>query len=263
MNNVLCDQKNFFNLIDKEIASQKLTHAFCIETNNYIYTREVVKELCKRIIGKNDSNINFLIDQDMYPDIVFVSPDGDYIKKSQLLNVRKDFSTTSIFCEKKIYIITDADKLNESSANTILKFLEEPTSGVYAILLCSSRFKVLDTIISRCQVLSLNSTNSDVSTQYDNDIKNLFNIISSGIKTYVRYSEILFILEDKTKCSLLLKGMELYIFDLYSSEDNNIKKKKYQFMIFVIEEMIDRLNYNLNFKLFVDDLIFRLGEAFE
>ena len=56
---------------------------------------------------------------------------------------------------KLIYIIDPAEKLNPASANTILKFLEEPPEGIVAILITENKYNVLETIVSRCQCLSL------------------------------------------------------------------------------------------------------------
>ena len=42
-----------------------------------------------------------------------------------------------------------------SSANTILKFLEEPAPNIVAILLTKNIYQVLETIVSRCQIISL------------------------------------------------------------------------------------------------------------
>ena len=70
------------------------------------------------------------------------------------------FSKKSIIGNKKVYIINKADKLNVSSSNSLLKFLEEPEQGVIAILIVENIFQLLPTIVSRCQILSLKNKNS-------------------------------------------------------------------------------------------------------
>ena len=62
-----------------------------------------------------------------------------------------------MYCADKALVIDykEADKLNMSSANTILKFLEEPEDDIVAILVANNRYAVIETILSRCQVLSL------------------------------------------------------------------------------------------------------------
>ena len=77
------------------------------------------------------------------------------LKKEQLLELQKEFSVKPLYGKYLIYIIKNAELLNKSSANTILKFLEEPSPNIIAILLTNNIYNCLDTIISRCQVLSL------------------------------------------------------------------------------------------------------------
>ncbi len=53
--------------------------------------------------------------------------------------------------EKKIYIIENADLMNDRSANAFLKTLEEPPNDTVIILTTSKPNSLLPTIISRCQ----------------------------------------------------------------------------------------------------------------
>ena len=100
-------------------------------------------------------------------------------------------SKKSINGKQKVYIINNADKLNVASSNSLLKFLEEPEDNIVAILLVNNRFQLLNTILSRCQILSLNN------------IRNTDNM-------YEAIAEILY--NDKTKI------------EEYKNDENNIEK---------------------------------------
>lgn len=264
---VLDEQKSIFDFFDRQLLANRLSHAFCVETNNYTQTNVFVKELCKRIINSDDDNVNYLIDNDIYPDINIINPDGDFIRKSQLLGVRSEFSGTSLLGTKKIYIITDAARLNESSANTILKFLEEPSDGVYAILLCNNRYQILETLLSRCQILSLCPNNFvDMHNNLsDYDFTDVSEILLSGKNAFLRYSELLEIFNDRKNMVVLLKNLEKYFYNIYRSDTINseikIEKSKLFILISVIEDSIQKLAYNLNFKLFLDNFIINLSEV--
>ena len=78
---------------------------------------------------------------------------NDVIKKEQITDVIKEFSMSGLENGARIYIISEADKMNVASSNALLKFLEEPVPNRYAILLTKNHKKLLDTIISRCQLL--------------------------------------------------------------------------------------------------------------
>jgi len=52
---------------------------------------------------------------------------------------------------RRVFVIEDAQAMNEQAANRLLKTLEEPPSFVHMVLLTDRREDVLATIVSRCQ----------------------------------------------------------------------------------------------------------------
>lgn len=155
-------QPLFYNQISKIIKSDKISHAYLIETNDCPYGFDIAMSLSKSFLcpKKEDEicsscNICLNIDTNNYPDLKIIETDSKMIKKEQLLELQKEFSVKPLYGKYLIYIIKNAELLNKSSANTILKFLEEPSPNIIAILLTNNIYNCLDTIISRCQVLSL------------------------------------------------------------------------------------------------------------
>ena len=146
-------KKKFYELINNIVEFNKISHAYLIEVDNYDSDYNCVIDFVKLII--NDKDCDSLIDSGNYPDLKIIEPDGNVIKKAQLLNLQEQFKNKSFLNNKMIYIIKEADKLNESSGNTILKFLEEPEEDIVAILLTTNRYKIIETILSRCQIISL------------------------------------------------------------------------------------------------------------
>ena len=57
--------------------------------------------------------------------------------------------------------------MNASSANSILKFLEEPIDNIIGFLVTSNKEKMLDTIISRCQNIKIIYDNNTVNENMD------------------------------------------------------------------------------------------------
>ena len=55
----------------------------------------------------------------------------------------------------KVIVLPQAQRMNEESANTLLKSLEEPPAGGLWLLLCSDLGQLLPTIRSRCQLISI------------------------------------------------------------------------------------------------------------
>jgi DNA polymerase-3 subunit delta' len=53
----------------------------------------------------------------------------------------------------RVFVVEDADKLNDSSSNALLKTLEEPSATTHIILVSSRPSGLLPTIRSRCQTI--------------------------------------------------------------------------------------------------------------
>jgi len=125
----------------KEIALIFTKTLFCISLIDGFKPCEVCSN-CKRI---NNGN---------HPDVHLVEPDGLSIKVEQIRNLQTEFSKKGVESLKKVYLLVHADKMSVSASNSLLKFLEEPSSQTVAFLLTEQPQKILPTILSRCQVLS-------------------------------------------------------------------------------------------------------------
>jgi DNA polymerase III subunit delta' len=126
-------KKEIALLITKALFCDSLIEGFkpCETCNN-----------CRRINSGN------------HPDVHKVEPDGLSIKKQQIQDLQGEFSKKGVESSRKVYMISDADKMSVSAANSLLKFLEEPSSQTTAFLLTEQPQQLLPTILSRCQILS-------------------------------------------------------------------------------------------------------------
>lgn len=131
-----------------------LSHAYLFELNDNVYAYEMIMSFVKKVLSNGDENISKRIDDGNYSELKHIFPDGQLIKKEQLEELQKAFSTMSLKNDKRFYIIHDAEKLNVAAANSLLKFLEEPSDGIIAILLTNNINLMLKTIVSRCQILT-------------------------------------------------------------------------------------------------------------
>ena len=147
-------------------------------------------------VGKNQTALKFIRDifkqsspienleeritNNNHPDFLIIEPDSllgtkssrssdlektrkngsEIIKVAQIRNIKTFLGQRSINSEKKIVLIIDAHLLNEAASNCLLKTLEEPSNGMF-ILLTSKLNLLLDTIISRCQIIRFRSFSSN------------------------------------------------------------------------------------------------------
>jgi len=86
-----------------------------------------------------------------HPDIVMIEPEGIFIKIDKIRDLQNQTQFRPLEGRKKVFILADADRMNDASANALLKTLEEPSSFNILILTTSRIHKLPQTIISRCQ----------------------------------------------------------------------------------------------------------------
>ena len=265
-------KRKFIDYIDKIIDNGRISHAYLFEVDNYEEDLNYIYSFIKMILCKcsydelknNDNKIINLIDSNNYPD-------GSSIKKGQLIDLQKEYSNKSLLDNKRIYIIEECEKMNQSSANTILKFLEEPEDDVVAILIADNRYHVIDTIISRCQIISLKE--NFVCSDYSDEFIDFFECILKPKDFYIKYNN--FIKNIIPEKSILIEYLNT-ISDIFISylnykhgvidsfsEDLKIILDKYDDnylinIISVIEDEIQKLNFNVNYKLWLDAFFAKL-----
>ena len=280
MNNLTDIQNKFVSYIEKIMISNKLSHAYLIETEDSstefpLVLLFVKMILCPLEINKCDKlncskcNVCRLIDEKNFPDFEIIEADGNQIKKNQLLELKDEFQKTSLIGKRRVYVIKDAEKLNPSSANTILKFLEEPEENIIAILLTRNRYQVLDTILSRCQILALNDASMVI--RYVDEIALFLKYLFNGKDLFIHYKEILDnILVDKNKAKEVFEQVEKIILGYLGGKLNSdydltifkgIEKKTLLKYVSIIEEEIPKLVYNINYKLWLDSIYTRFVEV--
>ncbi len=140
----------FNNYISKYIKEDKINHAYLLETNfeNKLLLSD---ELIKKIISFK-KNIT-LDDMKKDNDITVISSDSNTIKTEEIEFLKENFKTKAIYGRYRIYVIDGAEKLNNYAANKLLKFIEEPEDDIIAILLTNNYRNIINTIVSRCQLL--------------------------------------------------------------------------------------------------------------
>jgi len=123
-----------------------------------------------------------------HPDIVVVAPQENKknIAVSQVRELKNDAYIKPHMAEKKVFIIDYADTLNEQSQNALLKVLEEPPASVIFILIAETKASFLETIISRCVVLTLSTPEKQLAVEY---ILNKTDFLRADIESALEISQ--------------------------------------------------------------------------
>lgn len=113
----------------------------CRRAANFSLPKTGDRDAHKKVIFSEHSDIGLVIP---YNKNIFV----DAIRELETEANFRPFEAKS-----RIFIINDADKMNDSAANALLKTLEEPPATTYIFLITSRPDALLPTILSRCQML--------------------------------------------------------------------------------------------------------------
>ena len=279
---------NIFQELVQAYREKKLAHAFLIETNDkeksYHTLLQFLKVInCPNEYQENCSNCNLchLIDTNSLPSLLTVYPDGINIKKEQILEVKRAFQTKPVFSKYNMYIIMDAENLNSSSANTMLKFLEEPEDSIIGFFITNNKENVIDTIKSRCQIL-LDYYDVDISKQIPSSFKEMAisyvkELETSGIDAVFYNRDVLLPeIKDKKDLFYLFEALlDLYRNLFFAVQNLEVLKDEYQEFKFLLKknlkyfekkvdlimEILNEINYNLNISLVLDRFVLEGGDS--
>tara|TARA_Y100001968_G_scaffold164515_1_gene150573 strand:- start:771 stop:1730 length:960 start_codon:yes stop_codon:yes gene_type:complete len=181
-------------ILESAISKEHLSSAYLFSGPEGVGRRKTAKVFIETILDKNFDNENTKrrIETNNHPDLLWIEPSylvqGKSISQSQarIENIsmksppqirHNQIKEIIIFLGKKpleskrkIVIIEDLEKINESASNALLKTLEEPNTGLF-ILIAQSPEKLLSTIRSRCQIVPFIRLN-------DNQVKKIIHPIN-------------------------------------------------------------------------------------
>lgn len=260
-------QSVIYKILKNSLNKDQLSHAYLFESNGNGQTYDMAVAFAKSIFCPY-KYINYTkcvnctqclkIDKNEFSEFSIIEPDGLWIKKEQLDILQKKFGTKGVESEKRVYIINHAEKMNTSAANSILKFLEEPEPNIIAILIADNRYQLLDTIVSRCQIVSFHNSN------YNDDKSNVVirKLISNSYIDTINDDELCSYIESLIKFVNYLEGHKLdtilytdkYFHLIFSSKD--LILFAFDTMILYYKDVIGKkCNVdNILFKEYVDDL---------
>lgn len=155
--------------------SQRLPHALLIESAEGLAEADLAQALakalvCERSLQADQSASHLLVDgacgsckqcllvqAGSHTDIKSLEPEekGKAIKVDAIRALVDFLQQSSFQGGYKVALISPAEAMNVNAANALLKTLEEPTPNTLIVLMAHEAGRLLPTIRSRCQVVSL------------------------------------------------------------------------------------------------------------
>ena len=154
---------------------QKISHAYMIQGEKLSGKRMLANIFARALQCESDSikpcnqcrSCKQAINQN-HPDIIYVEHDKpNVISVDNIrLQINGDIAIKPYSGKHKIYIVDEAEKMNQQAMNALLKTLEEPPEYAVIMFLTTSQDVMLPTIISRCVVMNTKPVSRQLITNY-------------------------------------------------------------------------------------------------
>ena len=173
-------QSHALEFLQHALAHQKLSSAYLFIGQHGIGKRKTALAFAKTLnrIDALSTEYGQLIDEQQFADVRQIAPEGKFIKISQIQEALEWISLTAIYVRYKCLVIDQAEAMNKESANAFLKTLEEPPPNTVIILIAEHSEQLLETIVSRCQIVRFSPLSSSVIQQV---LQERFSLPSSTI----------------------------------------------------------------------------------
>ena len=162
-------------ILQKTLAQNRTGHAYLFSGVSAIGKKTLAVEFIKAINCEKPDSLGDScgecascrkIQHACHPDIFFVEADGQFIRIASIRQIQERTTCKPLEARRRAFIIDDADKMNEESANALLKMLEEPSSANILILVTARPYSMPQTIISRCQHMRFNPLSSETVARF-------------------------------------------------------------------------------------------------
>lgn len=254
------------SLIDSQLKNNSLSNAYIIEGEDLDYNLEYAKDFAKKVFESYGLSTKL----ETNPDIEII--DKDVIDIGTIRNLIKDMVIRPVNNKIKIYIIQNAQNLRIEAANAMLKSLEELKAYSLIVFTVDNAGKILPTIRSRCQIISLNTTKNDLDIDMEK-LSEIFSKIYQG-DLAVYYRERDFLLSFREDKASLMDGLIKILSDTiaikykgltgFTSYDYNIENltnlslASIERLLAKFEKIYRSFRNNINFELSVENIFLNI-----
>ena len=155
-----------FQLVQRDKRQGRLSHAYLLFCPDGEFLGEYLKIFAKEIMCESAPQCDVcrtcnLIDAKAHPDVLFFPKGDGAVLSSDVNTIIEETFLKPIEGQKKVFVIENAQTMNASAQNKLLKTLEEPPENVHILLGSTNEFALLSTIKSRVRKLEIPFFNKD------------------------------------------------------------------------------------------------------
>jgi len=162
-------------LLKKAMAQQRVGHSYIFSGLNAVGKKTLALAFtqalnCENAAVQNDSCGECSSCRKMihgnHPDIHILETQAQFIRIDAIRNIQEQMTFKPLEGRKRVFIIDDADKMNEQSANALLKTLEEPSADNIIMLVTARPYWLPQTILSRCRHVRVNPLTAETVARF-------------------------------------------------------------------------------------------------
>ena len=145
-------------VLGSALASGSPSHAYLFHGPPGTGKRTAARALAAELLAEGEDDpdgARTRVLHGTHPDLTWVRPTGAHVMRVSDVDgaVVAAAGRTPFESKRRVFVLERVDTMNDEVANRLLKTLEEPPSFVHQILLTDQLGRVLETVVSRCQLV--------------------------------------------------------------------------------------------------------------
>jgi DNA polymerase-3 subunit delta' len=152
----LIKKTSAYKIIENDKIKNTLSHAYLIICQDEIYLRTYLKYLASLILSEKEGDrADKLILAEKFADCsIYPEPDKNIVVSIVAEMIEKTM-IKPLESDKRVFILSNCEKMNITSQNKLLKTLEEPPKNVIILMGTSREYSLLPTVKSRVKILEI------------------------------------------------------------------------------------------------------------
>lgn len=258
-----------FETFKESVESNNFSQNYIFEGNE-IFLKDALDYFIKKVLNReNDFKIQREIEEKTHPDLLFIEKEKNNISIEKIRNLI-EYVQKSPISKYKMVVIKNGELLRKESSNALLKTLEESFSYVLIVILTNSKYNLLDTIVSRCLVVSENKVLKIDFTMYEKLLNLVDMALDKNFSSITNFENVNYLLSLKDDREFLKVFFEIFkeFYIFLETKNQNIdknllkvfkkhdkyKKEKVLKILNSIQMVKENLSNNVNFRLSLEKI---------